>query len=996
MLRIRRRKEKERREEPGEDMRRESKYELFRIKKAIYELAELTIKGGVLKGKPDPSKYRLLERYTVRAPFSRLDVNIEIWQHEKTGKIVYCVREPPLNEKERAVYTEIQHIFMYTDIGIEDFSDKDKVLRAARAKLEELIAAYCGARGEGVDPEKIKYYCMRDVVGFSVIDPIMRDPNIEDVSCSGPNIPIFVWHRRYEYIQTNIVFNAPALDAFVIKLANMAGKHISTANPILDAILPGGHRLAATFRREVSSKGSSFTIRRFREDPITIVDMVNWRTIPLELAAYFWILMEHRMCGLILGVTGAGKTSTLNALATMLKPSMKVVTIEDTPELRLPLKNWVQLVSRPSYGEGGREITLFDLVKISLRYRPDVIIVGEIRGEEAYVLFQSMASVSRDTPILIKDRDGRVQLVKIGDFVDRFYSDPSEEWVPKEVDGYWVLSHDGFRAVWRPIKYVLRHRASEVYRIEVEGGGTIRATASHSVFVLDPETLDIKVKEVKDLRPGDLLVTFVKRGADDGNALRDPVLGDIDGDLAFAMGLYLADGCVKEHRGSRIVISVGVTKYGMMERVVDTMWSKFMMLPTVDDRGSYRIYEFCNTAIAKRFGELLGRRLAEKKIPQQIWSSSRDVVREFLEGYAADSRRTLKRRYKAYITANKDLAVELIWLARLNGWYSFLSRERGTGKNVGRTYYTVAVYLDEGRVSRKPNAAERVPSRALVKLFELASISMPLEFTRLRRRAFASIETAKNVIEYVRRRGRLSEEARRLIERIEAYISGDLRAVKVKRVEKESYNDFVYDLSVPGTESFFGGDVPVLLHNTGHGGITTMHAENIDAAVKRLTSPPMNIPQSYIPLVNFALLIRRVEIGKRIARRVTNVWEVLDYGKYVDIARWSPRTDRWEIDLSKSSALRKVAELRGWDFERVLKVEVPLRTALLRYLALTSQRDYRTVADHVYAFYADPRDKARQVHAECVKLAARDGRFAEVARMIEEALEAWSNEEIES
>lgn len=251
-------------------------------------------------------------------------------------------------------------------------------------------------RTPGVSWSKILYYVERDVVGYGPIDPLMRDKFIEDISCNGVGKPVYIWHRRYEYIPTNIVFNSEKeLDSIVVKLAHKAGKHISVAFPVVDAILPGGHRLAATFRKEVSTSGSTFTIRKFREDPITIIDMIDWHNLSPELAAYLWLLIEHKKTGLILGITGSGKTSTLNALATLFRPTVKVVTIEDTPELRLPLENWVQLVARPSYGIGPQkigEITLYDLVKVSLRYRPDVIIVGEVRGEEAYVLCQALST----------------------------------------------------------------------------------------------------------------------------------------------------------------------------------------------------------------------------------------------------------------------------------------------------------------------------------------------------------------------------------------------------------------------------------------------------------------------------------------------------------------------------------------------------------------------------------------------------------------------------
>ena len=185
------------------------------------------------------------------------------------------------------------------------------------------------------------------------------------------------------------------MDNLIIKLTHLSSKHISTAFPILDAMLPGKDRLAATYRREVSPKGGSFTIRRFREEPFSIIDLVKLGTINDKIAAYLWMLIENRMTIAVIGGTGAGKTSTLNALASLVKPQMKLVTVEEIPEINVPHENWVQLVSRESYGLGTvktGEVSLFDLVRTSLRYRPDYIVVGEIRGEEAFVLFQALAT----------------------------------------------------------------------------------------------------------------------------------------------------------------------------------------------------------------------------------------------------------------------------------------------------------------------------------------------------------------------------------------------------------------------------------------------------------------------------------------------------------------------------------------------------------------------------------------------------------------------------
>jgi len=333
---------------------------------------------------------KLLETYALYEPWAYAYITEDL----ATGTINYVVYEIGLTPQEESVYKNIVDYIMWEleppKIPIEDV--REYISRFARRAIR-LFQLRLG-RTPGLSWSKIGYYIERNIIGYGPIDPLMRDPSIEDISCNGPGIPVYVWHRRYEYLPTSVVFRtSQELDEFVVKLAHLAGKHISVAYPVLDAIIPGGHRVAATFQKEISTKGSTFTIRKFKEDPITIVDLVNYGTISPEIAAYFWLAMDFKMTTLILGVTGAGKTSTLNALANLLRPTYKIVTIEDTPELRLPQENWVQLTGRPSYLVSGvSEIKLYDLVKISLRYRPDVVIVGEVRGEEAYVLFQAIAT----------------------------------------------------------------------------------------------------------------------------------------------------------------------------------------------------------------------------------------------------------------------------------------------------------------------------------------------------------------------------------------------------------------------------------------------------------------------------------------------------------------------------------------------------------------------------------------------------------------------------
>ncbi len=953
-----------------------------------------------------PRGFKVVERYSIYEPF----VHAVIVQNPETGETRYVVDELKLTRREKFIYDRVVETLQWELKPLTEVEDPYSYFKKMAARVIHKYRLRLG-RLPGISWSKILYYVERNLLGYGPIDPLMRDPNLEDISCDGVGKPVYVWHRRYESIPTNIVFrNHQDLDEFIIRLAHKAGKHISIAWPILDAMLPEMHRLAATFSREVSTSGSTFTIRKFREDPITIIDMINFKTLDAGTAAYLWIAMEYKMPAMIMGVTGSGKTTLLNSLTCMFRPTIKVVSIEDTPELRLPLDNWVQLVSRPSYGLGPEkvgEVTLFDLVKVSLRYRPDIIIVGEVRGEEAYVLFQALASVSGDTPVLIRGPDGKVRLVEIGEFVDQFYAE-GEERIAKRVEGFEVLSHDGFQAVWKPVKYVLRHSTDKIYRVVVESGAEIRATGSHSVFVADPETLEIKEKPVKEIKPGELLITYTEvplqrrsarpvirtarylrrkigativeastgsatllvRGG--GHGLPRSI--ELDEDLAYVFGVYIADGCVMHHRGSRICLTLGNKENGIAERVTGILWRKFGVKPTVTRRRTYTIYEFNHTLLAELFEKLMGSRLEEKRVPDPLWEAPASVVRAFFEGLRADSRRTLKRRYINYATANRRLAQELVWLARLHGWYSEMYVEKGTGKNHGKQYYNVNIYFDKQH--NRPNAAEKIPVKPLLKLAELAEAkSMPFELTYVRRRKYVSRKVAEKLLQWITSKGRIEGKATELYRRILDYMNGKLRVIEVRRIEVEDYKGYVYDLSVPETESFFGGNTPVLLHNTGHGGITTIHAESVDAAVKRLTSPPMNIPEGYIPLMKLGIIVKRVRIfspdypAGRIARRVSGVYEIKDVGRYEPVVQWNPFKDTFDKKFRDSMVLREISESIGKTYDELIE-EMSRRSVVLQWMAWRGIRDYREVARVIQAYYANPEKVFK--HAE-EELAQRPG-----------------------
>ncbi len=1415
--------------------------------------------GPVQIAERDPS-WRIIESYYIYKPF----VKVVIAETDTGPK--YFVEEYGLTPADMEVLKKLTEILLdeiRPPTRPEDIKDlKGYVFREA----ERIADKYKTKLGlVGSRRIKLLYYIERNLLGYGPIDPLLRDPNIEDISCNGVGIPIYVWHKKYESIPTNITFvEEDYLNEFIMKLAHMAGKHISIAFPILDAMLPGRHRLAATFGREVSVKGPSFTIRKFRERPFSVTEIIQSGEINSLAAAYLWTLIEHGKTAMIAGGTGTGKsfpgdtkiiaringkpviieasqlysmikaeeyhvgehivkdvndyrvevlsigddyklswrklkrvikhkdtrplvrvrtntsiitttidhnfikidprtldlipvkaselkpgdyivnawldteydgvsgisveyayflglwsgdgyldksnesigfttsseylvnrykmlvkrlfnrdvnividkrnnvkiltfhhdklyntlsdlfdhkksytirvpyeilfnkdksvllaylaglldsdgsiymkthkgkseliieyssrslelingvsfmlkrlrihhvvkirnikgkpvyriliyglealkllmllkhytaipleslietaekyyfgkkhnpnydvypisdylvrireslglsrktvekvlklsdrylrqyeygrrrpsigilerlyayysekldekpsseakklldklrklmdgdiyvekiitieevkptdeylydlevedthnfvigqvgwrlnhnTTLLNVISMFIRPGQKIVTIEDTPEINLPHPNWVQLTSRETYLVGsssaGTNIRLFDLVKLSLRYRPDYIIVGEIRGEEAFVLFQAMASVSGDTPILIKKPGEEISIVRISEFADKYYSG-DEEWIPKKVNDYYVLSHNGYRVVWKPVKYVLRHRVGEIYEIEYEGG-SIKATGNHSVFVFDPDTLDIVEKPVMILEKGEYLVSFnktninnnyqyidaskyllgepgiytdripskIKKLANNKNpilltqyiTLKSRIHGKLDESktvvkylddkyklplkilldekLAFLLGAYIAYRYEEDCRRDEICLSMDREKG---ERITEIIAEKFHIEPEVTNHNDKLVYRYKHPLLALLLKKLVGEK--RLRIPDELWLSPRSVVKSFIEGLSSSINESIAN----YTSSNKELIEQLVWLTHYTG---FESRIENTG-----SMYRLHVILNE-------HYGRRIPVKPLLRLLEYAELSNSTQILELlENKELIDTEEARQIVEYIELNGKLTDTSREYMRRLKGLINGDIVLVKIKDIVKKEYNGYVYDLSVPETESFYGGIKPVLLHNTGHGGLSTIHAETLDYAVKRLTSPPMNISPPYIKLMNVFIhlkrVITRIEKGViKVERRVTTIQEVEDYGKYIDIITWDPKTDRFNVRLENSIHLRDIAEKRGLDLEDIID-EIYRKATVLNWMLMKNITNVWDVSRIIFDYYYDP------------------------------------------
>ena len=364
------------------------------------KLARLGVSGQGSEGEVTPvpaiadPQVKELDLAPIRPGFSF----VRISYHNGRNEYLYEIIEPPLSSIEKEL-TERLRVVLVEQFEPLPENDPETKRRELRRMVDRLLQEWEIAPSP-TTKGRILYHLERDFIGYGLVEVPMTDAEVEDISCDGVGIPLYIYHRKYGSIRSNMKFgNAHELDDFVVWLAQRSGKHISVASPILDATVPDGSRLQATLGTHVTKRGSSFTVRRFRDNPFTPVDLLKFKTMSPEMMAYLWIAIENGQSMMVCGGTASGKTTTLNATLLFIPPQMKIVSIEDTRELNLPHENWVPSLTRAGFGaknvtsgKAPGEIDMFDLLAAALRQRPQYLMVGEVRGAEAFIVFQAMAT----------------------------------------------------------------------------------------------------------------------------------------------------------------------------------------------------------------------------------------------------------------------------------------------------------------------------------------------------------------------------------------------------------------------------------------------------------------------------------------------------------------------------------------------------------------------------------------------------------------------------
>lgn len=334
---------------------------------------------------------------------------VHIYPDPQDSRDYYIAIEPGMLTDDGALVEELEdHLVDY----VEDLENADgaqvnrgEVLRSILNKVVVVLKPRDLAKARKKAKKKagaklpitkaqlasLRYQLVRDKEGMGVLEPLIQDPYIEDISCSGTG-SMFLEHKIFKSLKTNITFDSTEeLDTFVIQISEKIGKPVTYRNPFVDATLPDGSRINLVFGDDVSKRGSNFTILKFSAEPLSMIQLVEFGGLTYEMAAYLSLAMLHGMNMFISGETASGKTTLMNAVTVFLHPSAKIVSIEDTPELQVPHPNWIREVIRGKAGDtSGSSVTMFDLLRAALRQRPNEIIIGEIRGEEGAIAFQAM------------------------------------------------------------------------------------------------------------------------------------------------------------------------------------------------------------------------------------------------------------------------------------------------------------------------------------------------------------------------------------------------------------------------------------------------------------------------------------------------------------------------------------------------------------------------------------------------------------------------------
>ena len=934
------------------------------------------------------NKSKIDFRYPLIVPYAYAHIT---WD-EVQNSLIYKVEEPVLDSKEKEILLKLeQGIKEFINMSFISVKQKETLIEFLEKNVQILLNEM-NIKLERNSYLKLMYYIYRDFIGLNRIEPLMNDGYIEDIECNGRNSSLYIVHRRYGNIKTNITFDDfDELSDFVEKLAQKSGRYISYSSPIVDGVLPDGSRVNATFTEDVSSKGPTFTIRKFTREAWSPVKLMEIGSVSPEILAYLWLLVENGSNILVVGGTGSGKTSLINVIAFFIPPEARIVSIEDSRELRLEHENWLPSVARIGVGAGKDKtgaVTMFDLLKESFRQRPDYVIVGEVRGEEASVLFQGMASVREDEKIMVLNSENPKNIA-ISDLKDDI------KYKSMSID-----PEDG-KVKIMPVQGKIRHDPRiKLLKIQTKSGREVTITEDHSLFTYDQKIIPIRGE---DLNEGDIIVIPGK--LPDSYADLDYInlikfLPEIRvfapkyvrkavGNLGYvkscdvicqkAISDYYANftknnpSSLESEKFLKLMSEAGINydinqisvkflrksksypaKFKITKEFLKLL-GYYLSDGTINDSGrnsSIRLYnknkkilEDMRNCIASVAGSKIRERITDRGFGSATeLSFSHKVLFEFIKKYCGKGSKNKKIPDFIYGLNKEKIGFFLSGLYNGDGWisrdlvgYSTISRQLADGLTKLLLVFGIVGRIKSSKGKNRKNIDYRIIFYTTNELTEF------LKYVTLIR---------KKVI--------LRDNPRPNPYKIE-----DIYLDKIKNIQKIRLknSEYVYDISVPGCQNFIGGFGGILLHNSGHASMATMHADDANTVIRRLQTPPINLSPSLVETLDVICLMTHAKIKGEDRRKLGAIQEILsveENGKAVVNVpfKWNPMNDTF-LFKRQSNVFDKIVAKKGIPRNK-LDYEFTVRARLFVELYKRKITGFSEVQNIIHRYYKDPQSVLKE------------------------------------
>lgn len=864
--------------------------------------------------------------------------DVKIFKEPNEPLYVYEIPSPRLKGEERGLIKTLLEIATGV-ISEQEALNLSKDAKKAKY-LQRVLEIIANTPELKIPIHAKQFYAeavVKEMTGFGIIDPLLEDDALEEIMVIGPGKPVYVFHRRYEMMKTNVVFYEDRdIINLIDKMARTVGRRIDNQSPLLDARLADGSRVNATIP-PASINGSTLTLRKFRKDPFTVIDLIKYGTMDFEVAAFLWVVSDGYGAFpanvLVSGGTASGKTSTLNVLASFIPRDERIVSIEDTAELNLPLDHWVRMEVRPPSVEGSGEISMDTLVKNSLRMRPDRILVGEIRGEEGFTLFTAMNTGHRGAltkDALVSLADGRIE--KIGKIAEKYLSNKNNllegefEYAEIREPVYAIslnkktlqLEEKRITRVWR------KKTREELVRISFKSGKHIMATKDHPLYK--------GYEGVQELAAGDVKA---------GDFLGFPANLDIspqNGRLIspYLAGLVYGDGYIDANsmqfvNASRpLVDSFAKELSALSEHKITRLGYKTYHRAEIWDRDLMQAFK-------GEYGIPYGNKTKVFELNEKLLTSENSKVALFLRGmYDCDGWANTHSNSVCLSSANRGFAEMAPLLLLRFGIVSSTYTAKKDGKGNLGPYFVINIYGRENLQKFRENIGFGHPQKAinLETVIQNSNYSYDLVpgISRLARNA--RLEAGLTQEQMAKRLGndtRSIVEAfetgkrhvtrrmlKRICEAIDNKISrqlkmladSDMRWEEVERAEIVDFSGEVYDLTVEDNHTYIANGM--IVSNC----LGTVHANSAHETLVRLQSPPINVPPIMIGALNFIIMQHRLhDRRKGVIRRITEIAEVSpdenSMPKLQILYQWDAAKDKLQATGIPSNFIQTLSTFTG-------------------------------------------------------------------------------------